>query len=161
MSAWSPMSEHLYLETAAITEARYQAIAADIATAAEDPAEAPFFAGDDGRVRTAVLLAAVASFESGGFVAAVVDCRKPGDHGGAWGLYQSHRDRRMACAGVESASHLALAQFRESVRACQQLPPALWLSAYASGRCSSGHDASRQRWARASAWMLAHPWVAP
>jgi hypothetical protein len=157
MLSWAPLTEHAFVEARAVTEARYAAIADDIASVAL--AEPPLFAGDDGRARTAVLLAAIASVESGGFRGDVAFCRRPGDRGHAWGLYQSHTARERVCSSVREATRVALEQVRESINACLPLDaPAL--AAYASGSCRKGHSAARSRWDRAAAWMRAHAWGA-
>lgn len=162
MTAWSPLAQHHYAEGEPVTVARYQDIAESIASVALDPAEPPVFAGDDGRARTAVLLAAIASLESGGFRSDVAWCSASGlgDHGHAAGLWQSHRSKSRACWSLQSAAHLALEQVRESFVACQALDPAVWLAAYASGSCSRGWVQARNRWDRAASWMAGHPWGA-
>jgi hypothetical protein len=160
MTAWSPLSQHHYVEGEAVTVARYQDIASSIAAVSLDPAEQPLFAGSDGRARTAVLLAAIASFESGGFRSDVAWCSPSGlgDHGHAAGLWQSHRSKARACWSLQSAAHLALEQIRESFVACEREDPAVWLAAYASGSCSRGWVQARNRWDRAASWMKVHPW---
>ena len=159
MHAWAPVEQHSYIEGAAVTEARYAAIASDVADVALDPHEAPLFAGDDGRARTAVLLLAVASLESGGFRSDVVWCHASGDHGRAWGPWQSHRSRARACSSVQEAARVALEQMRESFVACERNEPAVWLAAYTSGSCSRGWLQARHRWERAAGWMAAHPFA--
>jgi hypothetical protein len=158
MHVWAPVVDHAYVEASAITEARYQAIAADVASVALDPAEVPLFAGTDARPRTAVLLLAVASLESGGFRGDVAFCRASGDHGHAWGLFQSHRSTGRVCSSTREATRVAIEQMRESFVACEREEPAVWLAAYASGSCSRGWVAARRRWAKASEWMAQHPW---
>ncbi len=157
MVAWAPPSTHLYAEAAAVTEARYLAIASDVASVALEPSEAPLFAGDDGRVRTAVLLLSVASLESGGFRADVAFCRTLGDHGRAAGMYQSHRSRDRVCSSTREATRVALEQIRESFVACEANEPAVWLAAYSSGSCSRGWVQARNRWDRAADYMRTHP----
>ena len=157
MAAWSPLALHHYAESESATEARYQAIAQAIADVALDPSEAPLFAGADGRVRTAVLLASIASLESG-FRADIATCHTNGDHGRAWGLFQSEKSQRRACASVTSAAHLALEQIRQSFKACEQNDPDTWLAFYCAGSCGKGLWLARNRWRRAAEWMRAHPW---
>jgi hypothetical protein len=163
MVAWSPLEHHHYHEGEPVTVARYQDIASSIADVALDPAESPVFAGDDGRVRTAVLLAAIASFESCGFRSDVAWCSPSGlgDHGHAAGLFQSHRSKARACWSLQSAARLALEQVRESFAACQANEPAVWLAAYTSGSCSRGWLQARNRWDRAAEWMRRSPWGTP
>ena len=157
MTAWAPPSSHAYAEAPAITEARYQAIASDVASVALDPDEQPLFAGDDGRARTAVLLLAVASLESGGFRGDVQSCAVTGDHGRARGLFQSHRSGDRVCTTAREATRVALEQIRESFVMCEREDPAVWLAGYVSGSCGRGWMASRRRWDRAADWMKTHP----
>ncbi len=158
LHAWCPANQHLFVEAAAITEARYADIADTIATIALDPAEGPLFAGGDGRARTALLLASIASFESGCFRGDIQFCAASGDSGRAWGLYQSHAGRTRVCWSLQAATVVALRQVRESFVACEQLEPDRWLNEYASGTCSRGTRESRNRWNRARDWMRVHPW---
>ena len=59
---------------------RYESIARDMVAVAYDDQEAPLFAGADGRAKTALLMASIASFESQ-YRADVDDGRVTGDHG--------------------------------------------------------------------------------
>jgi len=156
MLSWSPLADHLYQEPAAVASARYQSIAQDIADVAES--EEPLFAGSDGRARTAVLLAAVASLESGNFDVKVQSCTRAGDHGRALGLWQTHTSWAESCTTVRQAAQVALARMRASFVSCEREDPAVWLSEYASGRCDHGHTAARTRWRRAADWLRSHPW---
>jgi hypothetical protein len=64
MTSWMPMKNHLQSEAPDVTEARYEQIAADVAQIATDSDEEPLFQGEDGRVKTALLLLSVAFYES-------------------------------------------------------------------------------------------------
>jgi hypothetical protein len=92
MTAWMPMKNHARSEAPEVTEARYQQIAEDIAQVALDPDEAPLFQGEDGRVKTALLLLSVALHESG--FRGDVDAGKckpyECDHGKAFSMWQLH-----------------------------------------------------------------------
>jgi hypothetical protein len=92
MTAWMPMKNHARSETPEVTEARYQQIAEDIAQVALDPDETPLFLGEDGRVKTALLLLSVALHESG--FRGDVDAGKckpyECDHGKAFSMWQLH-----------------------------------------------------------------------
>lgn len=58
-----PMQQHIG-EDPAIVQARYRQHAENIVEVALDPAEKPLFAGDQGRVKTALAIASIETFES-------------------------------------------------------------------------------------------------
>src|ERR1700678_1504235 len=118
MMAWYPVDKHAFREHRIITEARYLQIATVIVDTAFDPLEIPLFEGPDARLDTALELASVGEFESGGFATDVQFCRKFGDHGKAHGLFQSHLSAKSVCFSLEQAAHIALKQMRESYNAC-------------------------------------------
>ena len=156
MHACAPVAQHAYVEDPVITETRYLAIATDVASVALDPDEAPLFDGEDGRLRTAVLILSVASSESGGFRGDVAFCRRAGDGGRAWGLYQSHRSTERVCSSVREATRVALSDLRGSMAMCKHEAEDVRLAAYASGSCTRGWFAARQRWTRARDWVRTH-----
>lgn len=91
MLSWVPVRNLVpYGETEDEVNVRFHSVAEDIVTVALDASEPSVFARGDGRVKTALLLAAVASFE-GGFQKFVDDgsCNKRG----------YHADRRGDCDG--------------------------------------------------------------
>src|ERR1700677_4658561 len=91
MISWSPPVEHEYYEPREETVARYVAIARTIAEVALDPAEPPLFGGPDGRAETALFIAAVAYYESGGYrrdVELGTGKHARGDSGRSWCLMQ-------------------------------------------------------------------------
>src|SRR5438045_3514877 len=85
MIAWNPPNQHREGEAAA-TE-RYQAMARDFATIALDSEELPIFDGPQGRPQTALLMAAIASFESG-YRKDVDTGTVKGDHNRSWCIMQ-------------------------------------------------------------------------
>jgi hypothetical protein len=155
MFAWTPAKE--------VDRARYTEIANDIASVAYDPAEAPLFSGDDGRARTALLLASIAAHEST-FRVDVDEGRARGDGGTSWCFMQLHigvgktvegwsgddvtADRKLC---FRAGLHIA----RESFRMCVGEPTIEKLSAYASGRCGRSAE-SRQMISRALAYTQRH-----
>lgn len=92
MLSWMPTKNHHFREPAEAAQARYEAIATDVATVALDQAEPPIFKGPDGRVRTALVLLSVAFWESAFRVD--VDngsCKPPEcDQGHAFSVWQLH-----------------------------------------------------------------------
>src|ERR1700733_1517308 len=66
---------------------RYESIAKDLVSIAFDANETPVFTGDNAREKTALLMASIASFESG-YRADVDDGRTTGDHGRSYCLMQ-------------------------------------------------------------------------
>jgi hypothetical protein len=92
MMSWMPVRNHQFRERPEATAARYESIAADVAAIVLDPSEPPIFQGDDGRVKTALLVSSVAFWESAFRVD--VDsgtCKPPEcDNGHAYSLWQLH-----------------------------------------------------------------------
>ena len=143
---------------------RYESIARDAATVALDPDESPIFDGPDGRAKTALLMLSVASFESG-YRKRVDDGRGRGDNGRSFCLMQIRVVTGETSEGwtgpdlVQDRTRCfraALHILRRSFGVCRSLPFDDRLSAYASGSCSLGTEASRRRVHRARAWGATH-----
>jgi hypothetical protein len=164
MLAWVPLHAHLPLESRDHALARYESIARDVASVVLDENEAPLFEGPDGRTETALLMLAVASFESS-FSKRVDEGLRRGDHGQSYCLMQMHigdgatregwngrqliEDRKLC---FRAALHILQASFS----ACRNLPVGDRLSAYASGHCFADAAISRSRVGRARSWWEAH-----
>jgi hypothetical protein len=160
MTTWMPPKEQPEGVEAALRH--YEAIAADIAAVALDPEERPVFAGEGGRAKTALLLASIASLESG-FRADVDDGRVRGDHGRSWCLLQVQvwsktkegwrgsdltKDRQKC---ITAGLHLVQASYE----ACPSLPLPDRLSVYTVGHCQKDPKAEN-RTLRAIRWMKEH-----
>lgn len=154
MEAWVAPNTHAYYEPRATTDARYLRIATAIATVALDPDHEPLFGGPKGRERTAFLLASIASYESN-FSRSIETCRKGGDSGRAWTLWQVHQPKGIACESLESGARLAVDMLRTSLHACADQAPKDRLAAYTDGVCRPSR-ASRERYSRAVTWLEAH-----
>lgn len=138
-------------EPLAKAEARYAAVAADIAEIAFEESEPPLFEGPAGREATALLLTAIAWHESG-FRKDVETCHGPiakGDHGRSIGLFQiirgPNREGHSAkdiCADRKLQIRLGLRTLRRAKEHCGG-SPLTWLQAYGSGRCHTAHRAAR------------------
>jgi hypothetical protein len=164
MLAWVPLHAHAPLESRGNVLARYESIARDVASVAFDDRETPLFDGADGRTETALLMLAVASYESS-FSKRVDDGIRRGDHGYSYCLMQIHvgsgatregwnarqliEDRKLC---FRAALHILQASFT----ACRSLPVDDRLSAYASGHCFPEARISRSRVGRARAWWESH-----
>jgi len=173
MLAWVPPSTHDWYTVRGLTEASYQSIADDIATAALDPEVTPLFAGPSGRAKTALLLAAVASYESS-FNATIArggSVRKgDNDNGRAVGLWQTHVygateegwTRADLASDRQKQITIALRRMHSSFRACANTPVTARLSQYAKGGagCAPVRE-SEVRVGRALAWWSTHPYAAP
>ena len=92
MMAWMPVRNQAARELEDDAVARYESIAADIAAVALDPSEPALWDGDDGRVKTALVVLSVAFWESGFRVDVDRGNCKPNecDHGLAYSLWQLH-----------------------------------------------------------------------
>jgi hypothetical protein len=159
MFAWAPP-----LGSRETERARYTEIATDLVAVVYDPTEQPLFYGDDGRAKTALVLASIAAHEST-FRVEVDQGRKRGDSGNSWCLMQMHvgagktvegwagedlvKDRRKCFA-----AGLHIAQW--SFHSCKAFPLDERLSAYASGHCGRVVE-SRQMISRAIAYVQHHP----
>jgi hypothetical protein len=149
-----------WTETSDERLARYGSIAADLSTFVLDPETKPAFGGDAGRARTAALLLAIAYHESG--FAKDVDLgpcyRGPRgrssrcDSGMSACVLQIHLGNGKTPEGWTQADLFAdrrkcfaagLRLVRASLGACRHLPLRDRLSAYASGSCAHGAEASR------------------
>lgn len=172
MVAWVPMAAHDFYQPRAATEETYRRIAEEVVEVVLE--EEPLFPdgdGQEGRAQTALLLAAVASYESqynavvarGGSVR-----RGDNDNGAAVGPWQTHPYAPLLPEGWgrgdlaedgHKAAAFALRMMRESFRACAALPVVDRLGWYAEGGagCRPGLK-SRWRVGRALRWWKAHPY---
>ena len=147
MKFWSPISNHVYREDPAITEARYLQIATDVADQVLDPTEFPLFAGEDGRAQTAIYVLATGSFESGGFRSDVQFCKI--------------QAAEIAVVRGVFSRNLAIKHIRRSFQDCAELPQEERLAEYASGSCGKGRKASTTRVLRAMNYWRAHAYHEP
>lgn len=134
----------------------YQEIARDVANVALDETEAPVFDGDHAREKTALLLLAIARYESGGFARAVDVGQKLGDGGKSHCLMQVQLRPGEAIPTREACVRLGLARVRESMALCRSSAPGDRLGGYVRGRCIAGDPAARIRWNLARDWWAAH-----
>jgi hypothetical protein len=164
MVGWVPVYAQPDHETRDEVIDRYESIARDAATVALDPDETPLFDGPDGRARTALLMLSVASFESG-YRKRVDDGRGRGDNGHSFCLMQIRVGTGATREGwtgpdlVEDRTRCfraALHILRTSFGICHSAPLEDRLSAYASGSCTAGTEASKKRILRARNWSATH-----
>jgi hypothetical protein len=170
MMAWAPLAEHDYYAPEYETEERYNAIAHDLAEVALDPNEPPLFGGPQGREQTAMLMAAIAFYESGGYRRDVdlgVGARSRGDSGKSWCLMQINigagmtRERWTGRELVEDRHkcfHAGLARIRESFALCRYMPLADRLTGYTKGRCERNEPLAHRRMGLAMNFWAAHPY---
>lgn len=152
MATWVPVRDHAWREPRFLTEARYEAIASDVADVVQEP-DAELL--DNDPAWTAVVLLAIASYESA-FRGDVDVCRVTGPRS-ARSLWQIE-GRPSVCRDRKHAARTALAMVRESLDACRRLPEVERLSFYTSGHCQTNPQA-RWRWRRAVRWQRAMPFV--
>lgn len=155
MIAWYPISNHTFYEKVEITTARYLSIATTIAQASIDPKREPLFAGPDGRVKEALLLASVAASESG-FRDDVDTCKRNGDGGLAFTLWQLHAKKDVVCANREAGAGVALDIMRTSFTMCKSFELVDRMSGYTDGTCHANWQRSRYKMVRAINWYAAH-----
>jgi hypothetical protein len=168
MMSWAPPANHAYYESKAETTERYESIAHDIAAVVLDPAEAPLFGGPQGRAQTGLLLAAIASYESGGYRRDVdfgMGTRSRGDAGRSWCLMQinigegstaEHWTGRDLVLDRQKCLRVGLHLVRASFGMCHSERFFDRLSGYTKGRCIGDEGASHRRMKRATEWWAAH-----
>ena len=162
MTAWVPPAQHVEGRDKALE--RYESIAKDIATVAMDEANDPLFAGGDGRQKTALLMASIASFES--YYRADVDSGKArGDNGKSWCLMQIQVGTGKTAEGWSGEELIAsrnkcltagLNKLRVSMAFCRALPLRFRLAGYTHGKCIEDPK-SETRMGRATRWLSDHP----
>lgn len=154
MLSCSPVKDHRYTgATDEYTLVRYESIAADIAGVALDPDEPALFDGPTGRVKTALLMTSIASFESGGFREDVDTLKVLGDGGAARCLLQIHPWIGEKIVDRASCLRSGLRHLRESYRLCHSL------SGYTVGHCEKGEPKALKRFNRANDWLRKTPFA--
>lgn len=157
MTDWVPLDNHAYYEKKDDTLLRYINIALATAKTALDDKHTPVFEGDDKRVKTALLLASIASTETGYEKTAVI-CKRGGDHNIAWGPWQTHTDKKKTCSSLDNAADMALNFVEISFNWCAGKVSALdKLSGYTDGRCRRSWQ-SQRKISRALQWHKEHPY---
>ena len=162
MIQWNPPSQHaFYHQGEEYTINRYEDIAHDLAVVAliEEPLDVFSHEYDDeARAHTALLIAAVSSYESGGFREDVDRHLKKGDSGHSVCVAQIWLRPGEVIQSRQDCFRLALSRLRESFVACRTLPINERLAVYASGKCDIGRVAARKRWARMEEFWSSAPW---
>lgn len=161
MNSMYPQRNHAFHENHSITEARYEIFAEDVAKVVLDPEQKPLFGGEDGRVKTGLLLISIASTESM-FIDAVMTCKNTGDNGASWGPFQTQRDHDSSCGGTQSAARVAIGMIRESFQVCKDLPELDHLAEYTDGNAYETPRAARRseyRMSRAKLFFVKHPFT--
>jgi hypothetical protein len=149
-------------------EARYASIARDLATVVLDPTEEPAFTGEDGRARTALLLASIASWESG-YRADVDDGRVKGDHGTSvclmqvrvFGKTKEGWTAKDLTEDRQKCFRVALRLVRTSFEWCKARVLEDRLAGYTVGTCREAEPLARARFGRARNYWGKHPLPAP
>jgi hypothetical protein len=164
MIAWIPLHAHAPFEASDDVLSRYESIVRDVVEVAFDEGESPLYGGEDGRMRTALMMLSVASFESG-YRKRVDEGQRRGDHGRSYCLMQiqvGNGTTREGWTGRDLVTdrrlcfRAALHILQDSLTACRRLAPQDRLSKYASGRCFENAEVSRTRVDRAWAWLATH-----
>jgi len=161
MVAWVPMQRD-------VDRARYESIASDIAAVALDGTEEPVFAGEVGREKTALLMAAIASLESG-YRADVDDGRTTGDHGQSFCVMQVRVLGKTGegwtgpdlIADRKKCLRAGLHRIRTSFTWCKDHAVDDRLAGYTVGTCRDNEHLSRDRVQRAKAYFLRTPFTPP
>lgn len=159
MVTWCPLAVHNFTHAPQdVADTRYHAIADDLASVVLDPNESPIFSGNDGRVKTGMLMLAIASFESGQFSAKVDADTKgavagSGDNGIAHCLMQLHFPYASKILDRKSCFRAGLTALHDSFKSCNSM------AAYASGTCADPRGLAKLYTKRATAYYKAHPFI--
>jgi Tfp pilus assembly protein PilV len=137
MIALAPLHNYSYRgETEAVSRARYESIAQDIADVVEsEPSPLP---DDDKKVKIGLLLVIISSTESGGYDANVDKCIRNGDHNTSFSIFQlsnAFAPSYEVCHSRKRAVHWAIKAISNSFSACHHLPYYSRLSVYSTGHC--------------------------
>jgi len=178
-------------EDEASVKARYEADAERIVDVTYDDTLKPIFRGEEGRLKTALLLGAIASLE-GGFHEWVEngDCNQAGwlgggcDGGHAYSIFQIHVYDYMIKDGVLTQSRYVDKEYREAHQdeiikgqtliddpykavlvayylALNSMTTYHSLCAYSGESCTGNHPKATQRLDRAQDYLRTHPFVLP
>lgn len=134
----------------------YQEIAKDVAEVVYEPNTKLPFDGADAKAKTALLMVSIASTESH-FNKDVDDCRRTGDHGIAFGLWQTHTPRAATCNDRKQALRLAIGIVVQSFEACKDYPLIDRMAVYTSGSCHVNWRPSHIKMYRAFNYLKDHP----
>ena len=132
MNTFYPQSNHAFMEKPKVTQERYEEFAKDIAKVVLDPRVKPLFAGEDGPIKTGLLLIAIARYESS-FRNDVMTCTKLGDKGWSFGPFQAQGYAETVCQGNFQAAWVAIEMIHESFKICHNLPMNYHLAEYTDG----------------------------
>lgn len=170
MTAWCPPSDHrFYLRHTDMTDeqrdtytiARYKSIAQDVEGVVEEVK--PLFGGPKGKLRTALLVLSIASYESGEFREDVDNTDGTGDHGNAHCIMQIEYPLRdgETMKDRKDCIRIGIERARESMKACPNSRLEDKLSVYARGKCDDewGSRNSRMKMKRAMKFLTEHPFL--
>ncbi len=132
MNTFYPQSNHTWMEKPIVTETRYEQFAEDIAKVVLDPRVKPLFSGEDGPIKTALLLVVLARYESS-YRNDVMTCTKLGDKGVSFGPFQSQRFPDTVCQGNFQAAWVAIEMIHESFQVCHGTAMSYRLAEYTDG----------------------------
>ena len=158
---WSPNKDKYQACQDAIA-AHHRDIAKTIVEVMTDPTTALPIAGDNNQVKSALLMASIASYESH-FSKNADTCtgNGVGDYGISFGLWQTQTPRSTTCNNRASALRHAIRIVNISFEYCKQYPLRDRLAAYACGRCDCGQVDSEKKFNRAMKYLEKHPFTFP
>jgi hypothetical protein len=162
MLQWASPANHLWLhQSEDYTVARYERIATDMATvvAEEEPLDLWDEPEDSRIAHTGILLLAIASYESGGYLESVDRGIKRGDSGRSHCLMQvMTRSGETPPKNRQDCFRKGLERVKESLKLCGGKDNSIRLAGYTSGKCDTGAASSQLRYNRAEQWWVNHQW---
>jgi hypothetical protein len=161
MLSWIPLNQHCYYpvsqECLNKEEQFYHEVANDIVDVMNEPTTVLPFTDAEAKVKTALLMTAIAATESG-FNRDVDSCKVTGDHGLALGMWQTHTSRADSCLDRKKAIRKALDIVNISFNMCKLYPVLDKMSGYTTGSCHINSTPSRYKVGKALNYLTAHPY---
>lgn len=155
MVAWVPIKNHIY-ENSDETEERYHLISETITdTVNKFDTNHIFPDNENGKVKTALLMASIASYESH-FHRAVYRCKKGSPGKISWGIFQVQGPKFEVCGNKEAGAAIALKIIDDSFSKCKRYNLSDKLSYYTDGSCHHNWSRSKIRVNRAMVYFNNH-----
>jgi hypothetical protein len=165
MMAWCPPSMHRPTQSPRLTVEeqdahtlqRYKSIGRDLLEVAMEPETEVMLDGTMGRIKSAVLVLAIASYESKGFREDIDNVRGTGDQGRSHCLMQIMMRPGEVMKDRKDCFRLGFSRIKESFMACPRNREDYKLAVYASGKCHVGLWDSQMKISRFKNWFTNNP----
>ncbi len=156
MMTWVPIKNHIY-EKPEETLERYEKIAETVSEAVSSTNTSSIFSGEDSKIKTALLMLSLASFESH-YHRSIYECKKGSPKKVSWGIFQVSGPKLEICANKEVGAKIALGIIDSSFKKCKVLDISDRMSYYTDGSCHRNWARSKVRVNRALNYYRSHPY---